>query len=270
MSGQADKLLKMLSDYDFNQDEAKVYLSLLKKENLSALALSKELKIPRTRVYRILEKLISKGFVKEQIKDYGTKFAAVSYEKFENLLNEKEKEILELKKVLPELYLELANLKLKSQEEYKVLYYRGVEGLKQVTWNSLNAKGLFRIYEINDMNAFLDKKFTEKVRLEFVKREIKVHQLTNFRQIDDFTDIFGHVKDWTPKYVNPLEFEINFKILIYNDVYCMYSYDESKKDIFCVEIYNSCLAKIQKQMFDFIWSKAKPIKTISKSGKSVV
>lgn len=268
MSAQPDKLQKLLSIYDFTEDESSVYLNLLKKERSSALEISKDLKIPRTRVYRVLEKLIEKGFVKEEIKDYGTKFVAESYEKLSYLIDEKEKELNELRKVMPDLFYQLAMLKLQSKEDYRVLYYRGVEGLKQVTWNSLNSKGLFRIYEINDMNAFLDKKFAEKVRMEFAKRKIKVHQLTNLKEIKDFTEIENHVKFWTPRYVDPDELEMKFEILIYNDVYCMYSYDEEKKDIFCVEIHNSRLAKMQKQLFDFVWLKANKMKVVSKRGSS--
>ena len=45
----------------------------------------------------------------------------------------------------------------------------------------------------------------------------------------------------------------------------MYTYE--KKDIFCVEIYNKDLADMQKQLFDFLWEKAIPMRIIDIHGE---
>jgi hypothetical protein len=48
----------------------------------------------------------------------------------------------------------------------------------------------------------------------------------------------------------------------------MYHY--LNKDIFCVEIINADLAAMQKQLFDFIWRHAKPMKKIGEHGEAKV
>lgn len=44
----------------------------------------------------------------------------------------------------------------------------------------------------------------------------------------------------------------------------------SKKDIFCVEIYNRGLADMQRQLFDFAWAKAKRMRKIGNRGAARV
>ena len=64
----------------------------------------------------------------------------------------------------------------------EIKQYRGKEGLMEVTLHSLNAKGLIRIYEIKTMAEFIPYEKAETIRKEFLKRKIKIHQLTNHWQ----------------------------------------------------------------------------------------
>lgn len=147
----------------------------------------------------------------------------------------------------------------------KIISYQGIEGLKQVTLNSLKAKDGIYIYEISSMNQFVDPGFAEDVRRQFVKNQIHIKQLTNLVFLDKWTKIEELVeKYWEARYIDPKKFEIKAEILIYNDVVAIYDF---KKEIFCAEIYNQNLARMQKQLFEFIWNLAeKPI--IGKGGRT--
>lgn len=260
-----DYLLKQLQNFDLGHDEASIYLFLLERPNSTALKISRDLKLARTKVYRNLEKLISKGFVKEEIKDYGTKFVAESYEKLNQLILQRENNLAEIKANAPIIFNQLAQLQLGQKSESKILHYRGVEGLKQVTWNSTKLKSDLRIYEIELMHSMLDYEFSEKARIEFTKsKSYRVYQLTNVTKFADFTNIKEHVAQWEVRHVPKSELNIEFEVLIYNNVYCMYEYRD--EDIFIVEIYNAKLADMQKQIFDFIWRNAKPLKKLSDYG----
>lgn len=265
MSGIADNLINNLNAFGLSAEESELYILLIKKGSLSALNISRELKIARTKVYRLLEKLKEKGFVVEEIQNYGSKFKAESYEKFNNIIKDKEEELKHIKNHSAELFNTLASLQSVDNQNSKILYYKGVEGLKQVTWNSLKAKDILRIYEIKDMSGFLSFDFAEKVRQELVDRNIMTHQLTNLPKLAEYTENAEHVtKFWTPRYINPEFLSIDFEIVIYNDVYCMYNYKDD--DIFIVEIYNSTLARMQEKIFDFVWSQATPMKILDKKG----
>lgn len=265
MSDSADSISQKLKLFGFNENEAAVYLLLIKKGSLSALSISKNLKMPRTRVYRTLEKLINKSFVLEEIESSGTKYYIESYEKFNFLIDEKESQLHDLKVAVPELYNQLARLQLAASEESRIVHYRGVEGLKQVTWNSTKTEGDFRIYEVNLLHFVVDKDFAEEARIEFAKYPKNIfYQLTNLTEIQDYTNVTAHVDQWEVRHIPKEDLDIKFEIQIYNNIYSMFNY--TADDIFIVEIYNSQLAQMQKQLFDLIWKSAKVMKKIGNKG----
>lgn len=269
MSTQADNLIIKLKVFGFTEDEALVYIELIKSKNNTALKLSNVLPISRTKIYRILSSLIKKGFVSEEIKDYGTKYRAESYEKLNLLIEESESKLEDLKSSTSLLFNELAKLQLMSNEESKILHYRGVEGLKQVTWNSTKVEGDFRIYEVNQLHYVVDNEFAEKCRREYGKNQNnQFYQLTNYTKIEGFTDVNKHIAQWQVRHIPKKDLEINFEIQIYNNIYCMFEY--TNEDIFIVEVYNNKLAKMQKQLFDFVWKKAVPMKKLDTRGSASI
>jgi len=242
-------LMNQMTGFGLNKDEVHVYFKLIEKGISNPLELSRELKISRTRIYALLEKLIKKGFVKEQVRDYGSKYLPEDPSKFAIVIKEKELQLERLKNLTPRLYEYTRNLSMMSESTSKIYHYRGKEGLKQVTWNSLATKDILRIYEIDLMHAFLDYEFSEKMRLEFgLRKYMKVHQLTDKLKFADYTKIKSHVAQWTVKHIRKNELAIIFEIMIYNDVVCMYEFQ--RKDVFIVEIHNQRLADMQKQIFD--------------------
>src|SRR5260221_2498149 len=267
MSLQTDNIKNLLAKFGLIEEEILLYLSLLEKSPQSALELSRGLNIGRTKIYRILDMLDDKGLVNVVVDEYGNKFEANSPKQLEVLLKEKEVELENIKKESESLFTELEKLKPTLMGETKILYYKGVEGLKQVTWNTLRTKDdCFRIYEIKLMHTLFDLDFSAKARAEFVQRRILVHQLTNHDYLESFTKVTQHIKDWTLKYIDPKELSIDVEVCIYNDVYVLYSYEKS--NVFCVEIYNEKLAQMQKQIFDLIFKNATPMKILNDQGEA--
>lgn len=266
MSDKSDKSEKGLGLFGLNSSEIEIYSYLLKSLPSTALQISRELKMARTRVYRILERLIKKGLVKELIYKPGRKYQAEPYQNLEYLLLEKENELERMKKHLPKIYGYLQNLQLQTPSKSKILYYKGVEGLKQITWNSLKAEKELYIYEISKgMHPFTGKKFAEKMREEFFLRKIVTKQLTNIRFFKPFTKIEQYVKHCMKlKYIDPKDLKMDFEVLIYNDVVAIYTY---KKEIFGVEIYNPNLVYMQKQLFRYIWKNAE-VMEVKKGGEA--
>lgn len=158
---------------------------------------------------------------------------------------------------LPDLINEFPEF-LPSDSRSKVINYVGIEGLKQVTVNSLRAKGELRIFEIENMGSFLNFGFCEEVRQGFIDRNIHVKELTNQENQPAWTKVQKFVDGyWECRYVDPKVLQTHLEMVIYNDVVALYAYKE--KHIFCVEIYNPNLATMQKQMFDFIWRYSEPL-----------
>jgi sugar-specific transcriptional regulator TrmB len=263
---QEDVLLRNLNDIGLEFYEAKIFLLLVTNGVNSVWNIAKLTKLPRTTVYRYIENLLKKGFVVERLEGKGRRYEAIVKEKFDNIVLEKKQEYLNTQLQSSFLVKELTSLAVSGISNYKVLNYKGIEGLKQVTWNSTKATDTFRIFEIDLLTSVVDHDFAEKMRIEFAKMPIEFRQLTNKTFFGDYTRVTEHVQKWKVKHL-PLELlDIKVEIQVYNDVTCMYDY--SNEDVFIVEIYNQKLADMHKQMFDMYWSMALPMDIISPYGSA--
>lgn len=114
-----------LQEAGLTGNEAQVYLELLKKGELSANQIAKNLGIDRTLTYTILNHLIEKGQVKYILKQGKKMFSSSNPE---NLLNKvKAKEVL-----ITGLISELKNLKKETPQETQINIYEGKEGLRTI------------------------------------------------------------------------------------------------------------------------------------------
>ena len=105
-----DTIVKLLRTYGLDREEARIYLYMIENGASTALNMSKELHIGRTKVYRILDKLNSKQLVQYQLNDRGLKFGASHPHKLEQLITEKINQAQNLKQELPDLLTHLNNL----------------------------------------------------------------------------------------------------------------------------------------------------------------
>ncbi len=153
--------------------------------------------------------------------------------------------------------------------EKQIITYSGKQGLLKVTQNSLTTKGELLIFETSyaSLNDMFSKEEAEKIRSEFVKRKIKVRQLTNHAYHEPYTQVKDfHERVMNIRYINPNKLKIKVETLIYNDVVAIY---EPRQEGFCLEIYSKELADQQRQLFEFIWKQAdRPI--IGKGGRTSI
>lgn len=261
-------LIDDLKQFGLTQDEATIYLELLKRKNTTAYKLSKKLKMSRTKVYSLLDILKSKNLVSENTKSFGSEYIAHPYKHLEQLVEVKEAEIKELKETLPELYKKFSEvIPATSKKKASVLHYYGMKGLKQVVWNTLRAEKEFRIYEVSRLSAFMQQEFAENVRREYVKRGIVNYDLTNQSFMPGWTDVKEFVEKYQKiRYIDPKILTIRFEIYIYNDVVAMVDYKD--EEIFCIEITNPTLAQFQTQLFDYVWSNAQKMYITGERGQA--
>lgn len=265
-----NSLIDTLRPFGLSEEESTVYIFLVKNGTKSALELSRGIHLGRTKVYRILNLLIEKGLVTQKLDDMGFKFLANDYRQLEFLLRQKEAEVESLKQSLPAIYTQMASVVSAGEEKSKVLYYHGINGLAQVTWNSTKATGDgLRIFEVAEsMAAFLDQKVSEKMRTEFVRNKVKIKQLTNSLHIPPYTKVKDFTQYIFTRYIDPKVMTIDFEFLVYNDVFTLYGIHKNEQ--FCVEIYNDNLAATQKKLFDFVWDHAKKMKVLNEQGEATI
>lgn len=267
---QTDNLPVLLLPFGLSDEEARIYLYLLEKRITTALNISRNLHIGRTKVYRLLDKLIDKQLVAQRVDSAGFKFVANDPEQLNLLLSKKEGELAGLRKSLPNILAVLENKAGSSQPGSQIIYYRGKNGLSQVNWNLLRAKGEFLSYEVATANVYMPNQEAEKLRRQLVERKIKTRTITNKKSIDSFTEVTDMIKCWWQiRYIDPVILNIKADIFIYNDVYAVCHYLDNN-DIFCFEMHNHQLAKMQKQLFENLWKQGKKMTIVNNQGKAVI
>ena len=262
MSINTDNLNNLLEPFGLNNEESQIYLNLLEKKTSTALKLSRITHISRTKVYRILDKLINKELVTQQLGSNGFMFVANDPSQIEILLNKKEGELSALRNSLPKI---IDLLKSKSGAGIpgsKIFYYQGQKGLSQVNWNLLNAKGEFLSYEVSNANAYLSVAEAEKLRQAIVDKKIKSKTIINSKKFELNSEVPNYIENFCQiRYLPKDILNIEADIFIYNDVFAMCHY-LGGKDVFCFEMHNQQLADMQREIFNNLWSQSKSVKII--------
>ncbi len=114
------------------ESESKVYLALLKLGQSSAGKIAKETKLNRNSVYKALQKLIEQGLVSYVIKANTKEYNASNPAQIEKLIQDREKELSELKKQIPK-YREIFE---STKKKVEADIYEGIKGAKTI-WDSL-------------------------------------------------------------------------------------------------------------------------------------
>jgi len=137
--------------------------------------------------------------------------------------------------------------------------YEGVDGLYKVTMNSTKANGELLIYEISysSLNKFLDEDRRERARRAFLKNKVKVREITNQTYKESYTSVEGYDEQvMNVRYVDEGILKIDAEMIIYNDVVVYYSL---QNPINAIEIHDERLAKMQRQIFEFVWKSGKKL-----------
>ena len=247
-----------LSALGFDQIATKLYLALVKNGPMSLLAASRTTGVERTKLYRIVEELERKGLV-EQMQEYKRRvIRAVDINKIELLVKEREIQNNFLTYSLPAFSETIKSLT-GTFPGQKVIYYRGVEGIRQLSWNILQAQGMYRTYSFRYWNDLLGDAFTVKLGDELGKKNFPVHDLYSDEYVEFIIEWFrtghklppGDWHNWESHYIPSKILTINLNIDIYNNTVAYYYWQG--KEVFGAEIVNEKIAMFQKQVFDILW-----------------
>ena len=271
MSENVDKLFILLRPFGLKKDDVRVYAYLMGEGETSVLKINRELSISRARIYLILDKLIQIGLVSETGKKTKRRFTANSYKQFEILAAQKRREVEMIEGSIPLIFNHLSSLEIGKHKKSRIMHYQGIEGLKTVTWNSTKAVGTLRVFELaSDMSAFLDFDFSERVRIEYVRKGLlnSSKQLTNFKKIHPWTNVVEFVDLWKCRYVNSKDLNMSLEIVVYNETVAIYQFQ--KMEIFCIEILNADHAEMIKGLFDYVWNRSSKMKKVGSRGEAVL
>ena len=263
-----NKSIKIINDFlsnlGYSSEAIRIYFSLIKKGPLTLLQISNDSGIERTKLYRLVESFIKEGVVEEVPAYKRRTIKAVDLNTIEFLVKEKQVEALNLKETFPLFSEAVQDISLNHLPDVNVVYYRGVEGMKQMIWHSMSCKGLLRTYSYRFWNDIVGDKFTLAINHELIANNIKIHDLYSDQYIkykEDWVKVkrkpTGNWSFWNARYISEKVVKVNQNIDIYNDTVA-YSYWDGP-DIFGVEIQNQRVADMQKQIHDILWKMGKKV-----------
>lgn len=117
-------------------NEAKCYLALLQTGSASANEISRKSGVHRVSVYDALRGLREKGLISQILKANKLLFEAGNPEKILDIIKDKESELDEAKKIVPELLLDFKMVK----EKQEIHSFKGLAGIKTILQEILKSK----------------------------------------------------------------------------------------------------------------------------------
>lgn len=256
-------ILKFLKHLDLSREESTLFLTLLKHGTLTKLETSRLSGISRTQIYRLVESLTAKGLVEEITDDYKKLIQAAGPEKLRFIVEAKQKQAVSLQETYSTIKDLLTSFQATKQPGTKVMFYRGVDGIKQMIYNVLRTKGELVGFSFKDIRSITGNTFADHFYQECVDAKLKIRDIYSDEYLksikpEEFTTVRypALTKLWQSRYLSPDKLSVQIQMDIYNDVTTFYHWHDD--DIFGVEIYNEKVAKFHRQMFELLWLQAIP------------
>ncbi|HTH71911.1 MAG TPA: helix-turn-helix domain-containing protein [Candidatus Pristimantibacillus sp.] len=245
----------------FEPEIADIYLALHTHGPQSISELSRNSKVERTRIYRLIDKLMENSLIEVESHYKRGIIKAAPIANLSIVITQKEQELKALQDELGLIQQVLARNSL-SDPATRVQFYQGTEGIRQMLWNELRAKSEIVGYANRILEEATGKKFMERWTDEFEARGLRSRILLN----DDFIASWKagrktvgtdrRVKDMEYNYIPDSVFRLTHLCDIYDNVVVYYHWKNG--EVFGLEIYNQEIADTQRQFFEMLWPKSKP------------
>lgn len=121
-------LIEPLKNLGLSEKEAKVYLALLQLGPATPYQIAKKAELKRPTAYVIAEELVEKSLIVHVPGEDKRRYIAKSPESF---IEEREEKLRAAKQILPE----LKSFQKGTAEKPSILYFEGVEGIRQGYWH---------------------------------------------------------------------------------------------------------------------------------------
>ncbi len=249
-----------LEGLGFDHDESSLCQALVGGGVQTPLELSRATGIDRARVYRRLEHLTEMGVVDELLDTHTRRYQITRGDMLERLLLKREEETRHLRATLGSLKDFLSVQRAMHNPETKVVFYRGIEGVRRMLWNVLRAKGEGVGYTYRSFEELMGRSYLKRWMNEFMKRDLRFRDIYSDKYLESVAShkpmFLYSEKHFPSRYIPPDIINIDHQVDIYNDVVAYYNWYEG--EVFGVELHNTKVARMQKQIFEIIWKMGEP------------
>ncbi len=241
---------------------ADIYLALHLHGPQIISELSRTSRIERTRIYRLIDKLLASNLIEVENHHKRGIVKAAPITNLHILIKQKEQEVKTLYDELGLIEQLIARNSLSDPTTRVQLYY-GNNGLHQMCWNQLNAKTELLLFMDQPLNSTLGKSFTiswtenanqKNLRFRIIKSPHFQEIIEHWLKRNNVTQKL--VANYESRIIDPETFSITSNMTIWDNVVSYYTWKAD--NVFGIEIYNEGIAKIQRQLFNLVWVQAQP------------
>lgn len=242
---------KLGLDYEI----ADIYLALHTFGPQSISQLSRNARIERTRIYRLIDQLMDSHLV--EVESHNTRgiLKAAPIANLHILITQKEQELKSLQDDLGLIEQVLSRNSLSSPVA-RVQLYEGLEATKQLRQNMLRAKSevlsiLFKAVDEETDAAFANRWSKSASENELRFRIIYDNQL---KQTHESSQPAALLDTWQVRYVSADVFPIHYSIVTYDNVVASLQWRDSQP--YGMELYGDDNASAQRAFFELLWQQA--------------
>lgn len=241
-------LEQTLTNFGFNQKQAKIYLACLSLGSGPVQAISKLASLPRTTCYEVLDELQTLGAVSSFQKKKIKHFSAVDPHQLVQLAKERV-ELLE--KAVPNMLAMYAENKVRPS----VRYYQGVAGMKVILNEVLDeATEVLAFSSATDLFDVLDDEFPNFVKKRLA-RKIPMRVILRDSPKARERQILGRQELREVRLI-PATYEYHGAVFIWKDKIAMFSLVQKAPAALVVESVD--LAAVQRAVLQVIWTSLSP------------
>jgi sugar-specific transcriptional regulator TrmB len=254
-------LRTILEEFVSDIQVADIYAALVQYGPQTISELSRSSGVERTRVYRNLHELQSLQLVEIELQPHRQIIQAANLQNLENTLAKKRANLDILATQITKFQNQFGSV-LGIELATKVRFFRGQSGIEQMLWNQTKAKSeiisiLSENLQSHTKRAFFERWVDRCNERGLVTRSI-VDDTFIAAQKQWYGGAFSHsLKNWSARKMPSSLSEVPHRTTIYDNVTTYFSWQDD--DLFGIEIHNQNIADTQRQHFELLWKKSKPL-----------
>lgn len=246
-------LERVLTDIWLRENEAKIYLSLLKIGTTHVSRLLIDVNLPKATVYDTLESLENRWLVHSYVHNKTKKFTAEDPAIFLHFVEKEQKQLKQKKEqislAIPQLY-GIQNI---SFQLPKVRMYQGLEGMAIVLDDSLGAHEIIRtVVSVHDMEKYfhdINDEYAQKRVQKNIKKKVLVEDTPWCRNfLGKYPATAVSDIRFLPKNFSSFHLEMN----IYDNKVTYITYRDREPVGIIIEDFS--IYEAQRSLFDGLWS----------------
>jgi sugar-specific transcriptional regulator TrmB len=260
-------LTSLLAPFDLDEKEQEVYIALAKLGWVTILDLSQRCTIKRSTLYRVIERLQTKGLIETQIDENSTYYRTTPVESFGALINEEKKKVQKMEESLESLSSQLKMLQASLPLETSIHFHRGNRGLQVLEYKIIENKNIeLLVFGSSQWHTAVGQEFAEEVRAQELVHNIRIREILN-PETDCKIEQDGTVY-WTKNKEYVLQcyrhrtisrnlLNIANEILILPNSLILYSITE--EEVVGIELQAKIYTQMMRQMFESFWEQGQVI-----------